>query len=371
MSAAAQGAKGDDAQLQSANHRVSLKDVADELGISQTAVSFAVNDKPGVSEETKRKVKETVNRLGWRPVYAAQALSSSKTMTIGFAPSRSGSNLQAESFMLHFMAGLHDSLSRRGYGLLFRPTSSLREEMVTYRDWAKRKRVDGVVLVDLRTDDPRPKLLQEIGIRAVLAGGPDPENIVPSLSIDDSGTMAKVLRHLIDAGHRRIAYFAGDRDLDYSKARIAAFNELALQYQLEFSSINYTKFDSDVAARETCSMMLSSAPPTAFIYENETMAVASLRALEQLWFSSGGWGAVVAGQGRVFPSDLAAMVSFEDSFVCTAVYPSITAVHRDPGEYGKRVANLLLKSLSGEHVAGNRRILAPDLVIRESTMPRP
>lgn len=66
--------------------RVSLKDIADELGISQTAVSFAINDRPGVSAETKRRVKEAAAKLGWTPVYAAQALGSSKTMTIGFAP---------------------------------------------------------------------------------------------------------------------------------------------------------------------------------------------------------------------------------------------------------------------------------------------
>ena len=55
-------------------HRVGLKDIADELGISQTAVSFAINDRPGVSEETKRRVKEAASKLGWSPVYAAQAL---------------------------------------------------------------------------------------------------------------------------------------------------------------------------------------------------------------------------------------------------------------------------------------------------------
>ena len=84
--------------------RVSLKDIADELGISQTAVSFAINDRPGVSAETKRRVKEAAAKLGWTPVYAAQALGSSKTMTIGFAPARSAQDSRTKPFMLHFMA---------------------------------------------------------------------------------------------------------------------------------------------------------------------------------------------------------------------------------------------------------------------------
>ena len=85
----------------SSMQRVSLKDIADELGISQTAVSFAINDRPGVSAETKRRVKEAAAKMGWRPIYAAQALGSSKTMTVGFAPSRSVQGLKEETFMSH------------------------------------------------------------------------------------------------------------------------------------------------------------------------------------------------------------------------------------------------------------------------------
>ena len=90
-------------------HRVGLKDIADELGISQTAVSFAINDRPGVSEETKRRVKEAASKLGWSPVYAAQALGSSKTMTVGFVPgTRPQTVFGTKASCLHFMTGLHD-----------------------------------------------------------------------------------------------------------------------------------------------------------------------------------------------------------------------------------------------------------------------
>ena len=73
------------------------------------------------------------------------------------------------------------------------------------------------------------------------------------------------------------------------------------------------------------------------------------------------------GHAEVYPNGLPAIVSFEDSFICEAAYPSITAAHRDASEYGAKVAKLLLKVLAGEQVSGNRRILTPKLVIRDST----
>ncbi|MBW3083194.1 LacI family DNA-binding transcriptional regulator [Bifidobacterium phasiani] len=352
----------------SRGQRVSLKDIADELGISQTAVSFAINDRPGVSAETKRRVKETAAKLGWSPVYAAQALGSSKTMTVGFAPARARNGIQNDNFMMQFMAGIHQSLSRKGYGLLFRPCGSDKEAIAVYRDWARRKRVDGVILADLYADDPRPSLMTELGLPAVLAGGPDPSNHVPSLSIDDSATMRTILEHLSLLGHKRIAYLSGDGSLDYSRTRVAALQEFGKRGDFERIWVEYTGFDSATGVELTQKLLTERRPPTAFIYETDTMAAASLRALSELLLFSESVAAGADGpKGRGFPYDLPAIVSFEDSIMCETAFPSITAVHRDASLYGTKVANLLLKVLAGESVAGNRRILTPRLIVREST----
>jgi DNA-binding LacI/PurR family transcriptional regulator len=352
---------------------VSLKDIADDLGISPTAASFAINDKPGVSAETKKKVKEAALRLGWSPVYAAQALSSSRTMTIGFAPSQAQANFQNESFMLHFMAGIHASLSKHRYGLLFRPGTSISEELSIYKDWARRKRVDGVILTDLRANDPRPQLLADLGVPTVLAGGPDPNDQIPSLSIDDSGTMQTILEHLVAMGHRRIAYLSGDKQFDYVRIRAQVFREFAAAHGLESTSIHYTNFDADVASNLTSSMLSAPNPPTALVYENEIMAASSLRALEKLRFTDSIYSSANSTEQSGEDTEgapwrkLPSIVSFEDSFICTTTFPTITAVRRDAMEYGRKVANLLLKVLNGDEVVGNRRILPPKLIVREST----
>ena len=212
---------------------------------------------------------------------------------------------------------------------MYQPCSSVREELSVYKDWARRKRVDGVILVDLRADDPRPALLARLGVPAVLAGGPDPENIVPSLSIDDSGAMETILRHLVSCGHRRIAYLSGDRTLDYSRDRERMFREFAKRCDLESIRVEYTNFSVDIASAMTLAMLCGSNPPTAFIYENETLAAASLHAITEWLLNTPSRNP----DAPRYPHNLPAIVSFEDSFLCVSIYPSLTSVHRDPSVY--------------------------------------
>ncbi len=344
--------------VHSASRRPSLKDIAHMLGISQTAVSFAINGRPGVSQQTRDRVNEAIKRLGWTPVYAARALGSSRTMTVGFAVSRAIDDYQTEAFTLHFLAGIHLSLSDRGYSLLFKPCNSLSEEENIYRTWAKSKRVDGVVLTDLREHDPRPQLLAKLGLPAVLAGGPDPSHLVPSLSIDDGQTMKTVLTHLCARGYRRIAYLAGDPHLSYCEKRVQSFRSFFRVHPIDATWLEFTGFGEEQSVRIMQQLLALPHPPDAYVFETDAIASICVR--------------TVAAQltPERYPLAAPAAVSFEDSIVCRNSYPSITAVHRDAGQYGQKVANLLLKELSGHKVTGNRNILTPTLIVRESTRTR-
>lgn len=139
-------------------------------------------------------------------------------------------------------------------------------------------------------------------------------------------------------------------------------------------AVEFTDFDPDRAADLTYRLSSGPEPYTAFIYENEILAAASLRSLLARGMGLPGDGTTARPQptgDQALPqgrsTGLPAMVSFEDSFICQSTYPTITSVHRDAGLYGTKVTNLLLKIFHGNEVSGNRRILTPKLVIREST----
>ena len=328
-----------------------LREIAERLGVSETAVSFAVNGRPGISVATRKRILESIEESGWTPNYAARALFEARSSTVGFVVARTAEAVGSESFFLQLMTGLQSVLGTSGYGLLFQVAASIEEELAVYRGWRAQQRVDGVVLVDLRADDPRPAELARLGLPAVLAGGPDPLGLVPSVSIDDAGAIDVVVDHLRARGHRRIGYVTGDPGMLHVGRRVEAFRRRAGEQDGVTEAVVSTDFSTGAAARATRRLWQEAEPPTAVIYENEVIAVAGVGELRAL--------------GLSIPQDVA-VVCLEDSLIGTAMRPQLTALHRDTGQFGQDVARSLLEVLD-DGAAPDSQERTPELVVRAST----
>src|SRR3954466_11514793 len=151
--------------------RPTMKDIAQRAGVSQSAVSFALNGRPGVSEVTRDRVRRVAEQLGWRPSAAARALSGEGSATVGLVVARPADTPGVDSFFLQLISGIQEVLSERHLGLLFQVVDDVADECGVYRRWWAEHRVDGVLVVDPRTDDARPGLLDELGLPAVVIGG--------------------------------------------------------------------------------------------------------------------------------------------------------------------------------------------------------
>ena len=330
-----------------------LRDIAARVGVSETAASFALNGRPGISDETRRRVLEVVEEMGWRPSYAARVLSGARSRTIGMVLTRTAATADSDLFFMRLMTGMQAVLRRAQYGLLIQVAETPEEEVEVYRTWQAERRVDGVVLVDLRADDPRPRAVVDLDLPAVLAGGPDPDALVPSVSIDDTAAMTLVLDHVRELGHRRVAYVCGPQDLLHVQRRVAAFDEAVRHHRLQQGSVLGTDFTSRSAAEATRAVLDGPAPPTAIICDNEVLAVSVVATLRAL--------------GQSIPDDVA-VISCEDTPVCTAMQPALTALHRDTHGFGSDVAAHLLGRLDGETPADSQE-QTPELVVRGSTVP--
>ncbi|MGW2385849.1 LacI family DNA-binding transcriptional regulator [Streptomyces sp. NPDC001658] len=330
-----------------------MKDIARHAGVSQSAVSFALNGRPGVSEETRDRVRRVAEELGWRPSTAARALSGEGAATVGFVLARPAETLGVDSFFLQLVSGIQEVLAERHLGLLFQVVEDVADECAVYRRWWAEHRVDGVLVVDPRSADPRPDLLDELGLPAVVIGGA-PDERHPGLSTvwaDDAGAMASVVDELHRLGHRRIVHIAGLAGLAHTERRIRTLRAKAARRGLgEVESVT-TDYSDAAGAAVTRRVLEAPAPPTALVYDNDVMAVAGVAAAAELGFS--------------VPADVS-VVAWEDSALCRMVKPWLSALSRDSVEFGRTAATELMALLDGGP-ARTVRVPVPRLIERDST----
>ncbi|MCB5910702.1 LacI family DNA-binding transcriptional regulator [Streptomyces pinistramenti] len=336
--------------------RPTIKDIARRAGVSESAVSFALNDRPGVSQDTRARIRRVAEELGWQANSAARALSGERAGSAGLVLARPARTLGVESFFLQLVSGIQEVLSARRIALLFQVVEDLETECALYRRWWAERRVDGVLVVDPRTEDPRPGLLASLGLPAVVVGGPATAAEPPQVSTvwaDDSKAMARVLDHLHGLGHHRIVHVAGLPGLAHTARRIRSLRTEADRRGLDAHQVRSVTTDySDAEGAEATRHILDTAePPTAIIYDNDVMAVAGA--------------SVAAGRGLSVPGGLS-IVAWDDSALCRVTHPQLTALVRDTPGFGRLAAQELLTVLDG----GPPRTVhgeLPHLEAREST----
>ncbi|WP_148588497.1 LacI family DNA-binding transcriptional regulator [Streptomyces sp. WAC01526] len=371
--------------------RPTIKDIARRAGVSESAVSFALNDRPGVSQDTRARVRRVAEELGWQANSAARALSGERAGAIGLVLARPAQTLGVESFFLQLVSGIQEVLSARQIALLFQVVEDLDSECALYRRWWAERRVDGVLVVDPRTDDPRPELLAALGLPAVVVGGPaapgpdpaepsagepsagepsatEPATAEPSATepaatpphpllstvwADDAKAMARILDHLYGLGHRRIVHIAGLPGLAHTARRIQSLRTEADRRGLDRRQVHSVTTDySDAEGAEATRRLLDAArPPTAIVYDNDVMAVA---------------GASVAAERGIPVPDALSIVAWDDSALCRVTHPRLTALVRDTPGFGRLAAQELLAVLDGGPLRTVQGEL-PHLEAREST----
>lgn len=330
---------------------VTIAEIAERAGVSPGAVSFALNGRKGVSERTRARILLVADELGWAPGNAAKALAEAKSNIFGLVLARDPRNLGVESFYMQFLAGMESELSPRGYGVLLQVVPDAPSELMTLRRWRTTRRVDGVLLVDLRVDDPRA---------AYLAGHPefptvavaDPAFVTGLTAVwtDDAAAMREAVRALAALGHRRIARVAGLAELGHTQIRDAAFVEELAALGCE-GVVLRTDYSPEQGAAVTKAALESERPPTAFVYDNDIMAVAAL--------------GVLARAGLSAPDDVS-IIAWDDSLLCQHTVPKLTALSHDVVAFGAHAARRLFDVVGGAAPAAYLDS-TPRLAVREST----
>jgi DNA-binding LacI/PurR family transcriptional regulator len=335
--------------------RPTINDVARAAGVSKGAVSFAFNDRGGLAPGTRERILAVARDLGWTPSPRARALSVSRALAVGLVVARQPDTLRADPFFPAFIAGVESELSARGYALLLHVAPEHLNEQQIYRRLSDEGRVDGVFVTDLLVDDPRPALLAELGLPAVIVGPALPEAFWPAVGVDDAPGIAAVVRHLLDEGHTRIAHVSGPSVMVHGRSRRRAWAETLAAANLPEGPCVEADFSAEGGAKATRELLDLATPPTAIVFANDLMAIAGL--------------AVAAGRGLDVPRQLS-VTGYEDTELAAHVQPSLTTVSTDVIGWGRATARRLLE-LVEERPATEIRLPPPWLVVRGSTGPPP
>ncbi|GJF34737.1 LacI family transcriptional regulator [Kitasatospora sp. NE20-6] len=332
-----------------------MADIARQAGVSRVTVSYALNGRPGVSEQMRARILGIARDIGFNANTSARALHGAAVRPVGMTLRRPASDAHTvEVFRRELISGIQTELAARDLGLALQYVGDAAEETAVYRRWHAERRVGGVLVCDLESDDPRIGPLAELGLPAVVVGGPVPGDVLTGIWNDDAAAVDTVVRHLAGLGHRGITRVGGPAGMLHTAVRDAAFEAACRQAGVEATVVgsDYTARTGGLATRR---LLSSPHRPTAIAYDNDVMAVAGL--------------AVAREMGLRVPADLS-LVAFDDSPLCQAVRPALTVLSRDIVAYGAHAVRLLFDVIEGRPPAAVLDHTAV-LLVRDSTAPPP
>jgi DNA-binding LacI/PurR family transcriptional regulator len=341
-------------QRRERRRRLTIADVAHAAQVSTGAVSYALNGRPGVTEQTRMRILAAAKELGWQPSASARALVNSRSYAVGLVMSRPPDLLESDPFFPRFLAGVEKALYETDYALLLQVvgTNDARE-VECYKRLAAAHRIDGAFLTDLRRNDHRFQLVEQLALPVVGVGQPDGGSECPWIAPDDVDAMEQVVHHLSELHHEHIAFVGGPPAYVHSHHRQKGWREALKQAGLSPGPVAVGDFTGPGGASATGQVLSSKRRPTAIVYANDLMAIAGMTVARQL--------------GIRIPEQLS-ITGFDDIPLATHVEPALTTVREDVTTWGRLAADLLLAVIE-ERPAAVPQLGRPQLIVRDSTAP--
>ena len=330
-----------------------VRELAEHLGVSTATVSRALNDKPGVSQETRQKVLQLAKEWQYRPNLAARNLTTARTHNILFMIHRRQFPAAVDPFYPFILQGLEENLSNKGYSVTL---VTINEDQMAAGPTSLRAlqehRADGIVLAG---PDISPRFVlatTSYDLPTILVDNALSETPFLSVLADNQGGCQAATEHLINVhDHRSVTLLRGPAGWISSEERSAGY--LSAMEKAGLQPTVVVAADTTVeTGQEAMQRALDDHPETtAILAVNDAMAIGAMR---------------IAGiLGRQIPGDLA-VIGFDDiSWACSAD-PPLTSVSVPTVEMGRLAARMLLDRIEGTITADARTTVATRLIIRKS-----
>lgn len=329
-----------------------IRDVAQQAGVSTMTVSRVLNRTGYVSPATRQRVEGVIAELGYVPNTLARSLRSKRTKTLALVLSDI-----TNPFFTTLARGVEDVASDHGFNVIFCNTDESPRKQAEYLTVLVQKQVDGVLLVPARSEPEPVCFLQQRGIVVVVV-----DRCIPGVAVDvvrgeSEQAACQLTEHLLALGHRRIAMLCGPSDVSTAIDRQLGYQRAYRQkgFAAPDELIFHDSYTVASGVRMTQLALAAQPRPTALFAANNFIAIGAFQALRE--------------EGLRAPADLS-LVAFDDLPLTLILDPFLTVASQPAYEIGWRATELLLARLASEnHSAAQEIVLPTALIMRRSTAP--
>lgn len=328
---------------------VTIYDVAREAGVSMATVSRVVNNNPNVKPQTRKKVFEAIERLGYRPNAVARGLASKKTTTVGVVIPDISNAIFAE-----VARGIEDIANMYHYNIILCNADKKKDKEIRVINALLEKQVDGLLFMGGAVTDEHMQAFKTAGVPIVLCATTEESGDIPSVDIDHEAAAFDAVSSLIAQGHKRIAMISGTlQDPANGYARFQgykrALEQAGIGYDEHLVRVGNYRYESGVEA--TRYFMELDKRPSAIFSATDEMAIGAIHCVQDF--------------GLKVPEDIS-VISVDNTRMASMVRPQLSSVAQPMYDIGAVSMRLLTKLMKKEAVEQSRVVLPHEIVNRQS-----
>lgn len=329
---------------------VSLKTIAEKCGVSTATVSKALNDQKDVGEETKKRIRETAEALGYFPNAAARALKTKRSNNIGVLFEEEAGRGLTHEYFSGVLNGLKAQAEKQGYDITF-INSCFENRKMSYYEHCKYRNFAGVAIVcanDFNDRDVMELMNRDLPVVTI----DYVHQNCSAVSSNNIQGMEELVKYIYEQGHRKIAYIHG-QDISYvTRERLVSFlrtmDKLGLEVPVEYiRTADY--LETGEAARQTEELLDLANPPTCIIYPDDTAVIGGRN--------------VILERGLQIPEDIS-VAGYDGTRMSQMLHPKLTTIRQNTDLIGREAAKKLIDVIENPRTA-----LAERIVIDGSLIP--
>lgn len=326
---------------------VSIKDIAKKAGVSPSTVSRALHNHPRISTATKIYIQNLARAMGYVPSTVARNLVARQSATIGVAI-----NHLSDPYYTRMILGIEDAAATNGYQIILSSFNrDPQRELATVYDFHKR-RMDGIIIASSEITSAYSAPDSNFFMPVVLINRP---TFPFSVSVNGFSGSKKVVEHLIELGHRRVAYVTWGSEHPDGLNRLGGYQTALQEHNLPVNPQLIIDGDGGITGgiKAVPQLLSLPEPPTAIFCFNDMTAIGVINGLYK--------------KGYEVPRDFS-VAGFDDLEMASYYHPPLTTVRQPTYRVGRRAVNMLLRLINGDTDI-SPEILEPEFIVRESTAP--